>query len=77
MARLAINGFGRIGRAAAKIALDTPGFDLVAVNDLTDVETLVSLLRYDSVYGIYDKKIEIFNNSINIDSKKKIGRAYV
>ena len=70
MARLAINGFGRIGRAAAKIALDTPGFDLMAVNDLTDMETLVSLLRYDSVYGIYDKKIEIFNDSINIDGKK-------
>lgn len=70
MAKLAINGFGRIGRAAAKIALDTPDFDLVAVNDLTGIEILVSLLRYDSVYGIYNKKIEIFNDSISINGKK-------
>jgi glyceraldehyde 3-phosphate dehydrogenase len=70
MARLAINGFGRIGRAAAKIALDFPDFDLVAINDLTDAETLISLLRYDSVYGIYNKKIEVFNDSIKINDNK-------
>jgi len=70
MIRLAINGFGRIGRATAKIALESPDFDLIAINDLTDAETLISLLRYDSIYGIYDKKIEIYDDSIKINDKK-------
>lgn len=70
MVRLAINGFGRIGRAVAKIALSSDDLDLVAVNDLTDAETLVSLLRYDSVYGIFDKKIEKSNEGIKIAGNK-------
>lgn len=55
--RVGINGFGRIGRAAFKIALDTPGIEVVGINDLTDTETLAHLLKYDTAYGKYDKLV--------------------
>ncbi len=55
-ARLAINGFGRIGRSSFKIALEK-GADVIAINDLTNPRVLAHLLRYDTVYGIYDKEI--------------------
>jgi glyceraldehyde-3-phosphate dehydrogenase/erythrose-4-phosphate dehydrogenase len=51
--RIAINGFGRIGRAILKLALDEPALEVVAVNDLADVENLAYLLRFDTVYGRY------------------------
>jgi len=55
MKRIAINGFGRIGRAAFKIALEHKNeLDVVAINDLFDTKTLAYLLRYDSVYGKYE-----------------------
>jgi glyceraldehyde 3-phosphate dehydrogenase len=54
-ARVAINGLGRIGRAILKLVSDEPGFELVAVNDLVDVENLTYLLRFDTVYGRYPK----------------------
>jgi len=54
MANLAINGFGRIGRAVLKIILEKyPQMKVVAINDLTDTKTLAQLLKYDSCYGIY------------------------
>jgi Glyceraldehyde 3-phosphate dehydrogenase, NAD binding domain len=53
MATVAINGLGRIGRAALKILLDADGLDLVAVNDIADVDNLAYLLKYDTVYGRY------------------------
>ncbi len=55
--RLAINGFGRIGRAAFKIALKDPNLEIAAINDLTDPKTLAHLLRYDTVYGRYGEKV--------------------
>ncbi|MGH9421128.1 MAG: glyceraldehyde 3-phosphate dehydrogenase NAD-binding domain-containing protein, partial [Thermoanaerobaculia bacterium] len=55
MARVAINGLGRIGRATLKILLETPGLELVAVNDISTPENLVYLLMYDTVYGRYEK----------------------
>jgi glyceraldehyde 3-phosphate dehydrogenase len=58
MGRIAINGLGRIGRAALKIILDTPGLTVVAINDLAPPENLVYLLRYDTVYGRYEKPVE-------------------
>lgn len=67
MIKLAINGFGRIGRHAAKIALDKPDIELVAVNDLGNANTLAHLLRYDSVYGKYNKKVEVKDNLLIID----------
>jgi glyceraldehyde 3-phosphate dehydrogenase len=57
MARVAINGLGRIGRATLKIVLDTPGLDLVAANDIGAPENLVYLLKYDTVYGRYEKTV--------------------
>ena len=58
MAKVAINGLGRIGRATLKIVLDTPGLDLVAVNDLGTSDNVVYLLKYDTVYGRYEKTVE-------------------
>jgi glyceraldehyde 3-phosphate dehydrogenase len=58
MAKVAINGLGRIGRATLKIVLDTPGLDLVAVNDLGASDDVVYLLKYDTVYGRYEKTVE-------------------
>jgi hypothetical protein len=58
MAKVAINGLGRIGRATLKIVLDTPGLDLVAVNDLGTSGNVVYLLKYDTVYGRYEKTVE-------------------
>ena len=58
MIKIAINGFGRIGRPALKIALEKKGIDVVAINDLTDIKTAAHLLKYDSSYGIYPKSVE-------------------
>ena len=58
MAKVAINGLGRIGRATLKIVLDTPGLDLIAVNDLGASDNVVYLLKYDTVYGRYEKTVE-------------------
>ncbi len=70
MVKVAINGFGRIGRQAFKAMLDTKGIDVVAVNDLSDNETLARLLRYDSVYGPYSKKVEAGKDFISVGGKK-------
>ena len=56
MKRIAINGFGRIGRAALKIIIDTPGLEVVAINDLMNIDNAAYLLRYDSVYGKYERR---------------------
>ena len=55
MVNVAINGLGRIGRAALKILLDGEGLNLVAVNDLADADNLAYLLKYDTVYGRYHR----------------------
>jgi len=70
MKRLAINGFGRIGRAAFKIALTKRDVQVSAINDLTDTKTLAYLLKYDTVYGIYDKKVSYDQNNIIVNNKK-------
>jgi len=57
MPNMAINGLGRIGRAALKILLDTDGLDLIAVNDIADVDNLAYLLKYDTVYGRYQRAV--------------------
>jgi len=59
MKKIAINGFGRIGRASLKVIINTPGLEIVAVNDLLTIENAAYLLKYDSVYGIYDKEVEV------------------
>lgn len=70
MVRVAINGFGRIGRQVFQIALKTKGIDIIAVNDLTDTKTLSHLLKYDSVYGRFGGKISFDEKHIIINNKK-------
>lgn len=67
--RVAINGFGRIGRSAAKILLEKEDLELVAINDLADNDVLAHLLKYDTAYGRYDKKVTATKDSISIDGK--------
>ncbi len=69
MARVAINGFGRIGRQSFKAMLEhhAGDFEIVAVNDLTDNETLAHLLRYDSTYGPFDGEVEVTSDQIIVD----------
>jgi glyceraldehyde 3-phosphate dehydrogenase len=67
MAKVAINGLGRIGRAAFKIILDVPQLELVAVNDIVPTENLSYLLRYDTVYGRYDKRVEADSDNLVIE----------
>jgi len=74
MIRLAINGFGRIGRSVFKLALEHPGIEVVAVNDLGKVDNLVYLLQYDSAQGdeMYDVSIARSKKSFTIDGDKVI-----
>ncbi|MDO8668439.1 MAG: type I glyceraldehyde-3-phosphate dehydrogenase [bacterium] len=66
---IAINGFGRIGRAAFKALLNKKGINVVAINDLTDTKTLAQLLQYDSCYGVYEKKVKAEADNLVIDGK--------
>jgi glyceraldehyde 3-phosphate dehydrogenase len=68
--RIAINGFGRIGRSAAKIILAREDMEIVAVNDLADTETLAHLLKYDTAYGPYEQEISHGDNQLIIDGTK-------
>ncbi len=70
MIKVAINGFGRIGRNAFKILQTKKDVEVVAINDITDAKTLAHLLKYDSSYGTYDKNVSVGENSIIVDSKK-------
>ena len=67
--KVAVNGFGRIGRLVSRILLDDGDFELVAVNDLTDAKQLAYLLKYDSTHRIYNKNIEYEDNNIIVDGK--------
>lgn len=69
MAKVAINGLGRIGRAALKIILDTPELELVAANDIISPENIVYLLRYDTVYGRYAKPVSLNNKNLVIGDR--------
>lgn len=68
--RIAINGLGRIGRATFKIILDTPGLDVAAVNDLVPNDNLAYLLKYDTVYGRYDREVTHDEEHLIVDGKK-------
>ena len=69
MAKVAINGLGRIGRATLKIVQATEGLDLVAVNDIVPIENIAYLLRYDTVYGRYDKSVEAKEGELVVDGQ--------
>ena len=67
--KIAINGFGRIGRNAFKIAFERPDLEIVAVNDLTDTKTLAHLLKHDSNYGAYQHEVTSDEQDIIVDGK--------
>ncbi len=69
MAKVAINGMGRIGRAALKIILEHPELELVAVNDLMALDNLVYLLNYDTVYGRYKHRVQAKSSALEIGGK--------
>jgi glyceraldehyde 3-phosphate dehydrogenase len=64
MARVAINGLGRIGRSTLKITMETPGLELVAANELASPEDVAYLLKYDTVYGRYEKSVTVQNGAL-------------
>ena len=70
--RVAINGFGRIGRLFFKAAFELPNIDIVAINDLGDVENLAYLLKYDTVYGRFEKEIkaDLPNGKLTVAGKE-------
>ncbi|MBQ4492270.1 MAG: type I glyceraldehyde-3-phosphate dehydrogenase [Deltaproteobacteria bacterium] len=68
--KVAINGFGRIGRLVLRRALATGGVDIVAINDLTDAKTLAHLLKYDSVHGIFNAEISAEEDAIIVNGKR-------
>ena len=70
MVKIAINGFGRIGRNAFKIAFERRDAEIVAINDLTDAKTLAHLLKYDSNYGAYEYDVDYDDENIIVDGKK-------
>jgi glyceraldehyde 3-phosphate dehydrogenase len=70
MARVAINGFGRIGRAIFKITLDTPGLEIVGLNDIVPADNLADLLKYDTVDGRYEKAVDSTKRSLIVDGKE-------
>ena len=73
MIKVAINGFGRIGRLAFREMITGVDFDIVAINDLTDAETLAYLLKYDTNHRTFhEDKISYENDEIIINGKKRI-----
>ncbi len=70
MIKLAINGFGRIGRNAFKIAFERRDVKVVAINDLTDTKTLAHLLKHDSSYGTYDRDVKFDEENLIVDGDK-------
>jgi glyceraldehyde 3-phosphate dehydrogenase len=70
MKRIAINGFGRIGRAALKIIINTPELELVAINDLMSLENATYLLTHDSIYGRFEGSVLMHKNHLHVNDKK-------
>jgi glyceraldehyde 3-phosphate dehydrogenase len=68
--KIGINGFGRIGRQVFRIMAERGGFDVVAVNDLTDAATLAHLLKYDSVHGRFDADVNVDGDDIVVDGDR-------
>jgi len=69
MVRVAINGFGRIGRRCFRLILEHPNLEVVAINDLADAKTLSHLLKYDSIHGILNEPVSYSNNYIIVNNK--------
>ncbi|MGN6297804.1 MAG: type I glyceraldehyde-3-phosphate dehydrogenase [Ginsengibacter sp.] len=69
MKKIAINGFGRIGRAALKVIMNTPDMEVIAINDLMTLENASYLLQYDSAYRQYDKEVSIEADKLKVADK--------
>src|SRR5690242_7533870 len=69
MKRIAINGFGRIGRAALKVIMDIPDLEVVAVNDLMTIENAAYLLKHDTVYRTYSKNVSYEEGKLKVGDK--------
>lgn len=69
MARIAINGFGRIGRLFFRTAIGNPNLEIVAVNDLGNLENLAYLLKYDTIYGRYDKEVKMEGGNLVVGGR--------
>ena len=65
--KVAINGFGRIGRLALRLMIENPEFDVVAINDLTDAQTLAHLFKYDSAQGRFNGTIEVVDGGFVVN----------
>ncbi|QKX06833.1 type I glyceraldehyde-3-phosphate dehydrogenase [Aquimarina sp. TRL1] len=70
MKRIAINGFGRIGRAALKLIMEESDLEIVAINDLMPLSNIEYLLKYDSVYGIYEKEVSTEEGYLLVGGKR-------
>ncbi|OUU18777.1 MAG: type I glyceraldehyde-3-phosphate dehydrogenase [Crocinitomicaceae bacterium TMED45] len=70
MKRIAINGFGRIGRLAFRQLVSRPAFQVVVINDLTDVETLAHLLKYDSIHGLFPGDVSVSNGNLVVNGQE-------
>ena len=70
MKRIAINGFGRIGRLAFRQMISNPKFQVVAINDLTDVNTLSHLLKYDSIHGLFPGEVSVANDNLVVNGRE-------
>lgn len=67
--RVGINGFGRIGRLVFRAGFNNPNFNVVAVNDLADADTLAHLLKYDSVYGVWHEDVKVSKDGFVVSGK--------
>lgn len=68
--RVAINGFGRVGRSVFKIAFERPGIDIIAINDIGNPNTLAYLLKHDSTYGVYKHQVSTSKDMLIVNDKK-------
>ncbi len=70
MKRIAINGFGRIGRLAFRQMMSRPGIQVVGINDLTDVDTLAHLLKYDSIHGLFPGEVAVSGGNLVVNGSE-------
>ena len=67
--QIGINGFGRIGRTFFRLLINHPKIKVVAINDISNTKTLSHLLKYDSIHGVLDEKIEFSESSISLNNQ--------
>lgn len=70
MIKVAVNGFGRIGRRVARLIIESDGFELVGINDLSDSVTMAHLLKYDSVHGVFSPEVKPGEASIFVNNRE-------